>query len=75
MILPIAISLIGGSIPEKDYEHISWYKGLKVNQRINIKELCPLIIGTTWDSLSFLFTMEEKIEIIYQKLKMEGFDV
>lgn len=54
---------------------MEWYKTLDINKRINLKELCPLICGADFQELGFLFTLDERIGIIYHKLKLEGFDI
>ena len=50
----------------------TWYKTLSIHQRINAKECFELLCGPKWEELSFLFTICEKIEIMYDKLLMEG---
>lgn len=54
---------------------MKWYKQLGVHQRIALKELSSNICGVSWDTLSLLFTLRERIELLYGKLKVEGFDV
>ena len=51
---------------------MNWYKTLSINQRLSLKELCPTIVGCTWEDLGLLFTIKERIEILYNKLKLEG---
>ena len=54
---------------------LNWYKKLDINQKINMKEIFVLLCGVEWDKLSFVLSMRERIEITYNKLKREGFDV
>lgn len=51
---------------------MNWYKSLSVQQRINLKECCVLIVGASWEQLGLFFNMRERIEILETKLKMEG---
>ena len=55
-----------------DSESLKWYKKLSIHQRINLKEICPLIIGVGFSDLDFIFSMRKRIDIIYSKLAMEG---
>lgn len=54
---------------------MKWYKTLSINQRINLKGCSPLITGATFEQLGVLFSFNERIEIIHNKLIMEGFHV
>ena len=54
---------------------MDWYKSLSINQKINLKKYFKIICGATWSELSFIFSMKEKIELIRDKLELEGFDV
>jgi hypothetical protein len=54
---------------------MEWYKTLTLTQRINLKANVHLIIGFNWELLISLFTFSEAIEIVYNKLKLEGFKV
>lgn len=56
-------------------ESIEWYKTLDLNQRINLKECCILLTGIEYHDLTKLFSLREVIKLLYNKLKMEGFDV
>jgi len=51
---------------------IQWYKQLDCNTRINVKEVFVLLTGTSFESLNFMFSYIERIEIMYNKLKLEG---
>jgi hypothetical protein len=54
---------------------MEWYKTLNIHQKINLKELCKVIIGIDFSKLLLLFSFQEGINIIYNKLKLEGFDI
>lgn len=54
---------------------VSWYKSLTSNQKIALKEISELICGMRWEDFNLLFTPRERIEILHNKLMMEGFDV
>jgi hypothetical protein len=52
-----------------------WYKTLDINKRINLKELCPTICGVDFQEIGCMFTLDERIGILYHKLQLEGFDI
>lgn len=54
---------------------IDWYKTLDLHQKVNLKSIFNLLCGLSWSDISCLFSMREKIDIVYNKLKMEGFDI
>lgn len=54
---------------------MNWYKSLNIHSKINAKVCFELLTGTKFEDLAFLFTFEERINIMYNKLKIEGFDV
>lgn len=54
---------------------MNWYKTLTINQRINLKDCCKMIVGIDYDSLRLLFSMRDIIEMLHNKLKLEGFEV
>jgi len=54
---------------------MKWYKSLDIHARINAKECFVILCGVEFDKLSFLLTMRERIDLMYNKLKIEGFDV
>lgn len=54
---------------------MKWYLSLTINQRINLKKMCVVICGLEYNFLISLFGLKNTIEIIYEKLKQEGFDV
>ena len=54
---------------------MNWYKTLSIEQKINLKELCPLICGAEFSSLVIILGFKLTINTLHQKLKLEGFDV
>ena len=54
---------------------MEWYKGLNIDQKINVKVLCPLILGVKFEELSFMFSFREKIDMIYNRLRTEWFQI
>jgi hypothetical protein len=60
---------------ENNVSGLSWYKSLTLHQRLALKELSVSICGMKWEDFTILFSPRERIDILYQKLKMEGFSV
>ena len=56
----------------KKQTSVEWYRSLDVNMRINAKDFFILLTGIDFSKLNFLFTYKEKIEIMHQKLIIEG---
>lgn len=54
---------------------MDWYKTLDIHTRINAKECFELLLGIKFEELSFLFSFRERFDIMYDKLKLEGFDI
>ncbi len=54
---------------------VSWYKSLSVNQKLALKEVSSLICGMKWEDFNILFSPRERLEILHNKLMLEGFDV
>ena len=54
---------------------MEWYLSLNINMRIQAKSCFVLLTGVEFDQLSSMFTLSEIIDILYNKLKQEGFDV
>lgn len=54
---------------------MKWYRTLTIHQRINLKDLSESICGIKYDVLIVLLSMRQTIELLYEKLKSEGFDV
>lgn len=53
-------------------ESLNWYKSLPVNTRITMKSMIDLITGFSYEYLILLFGLRETIQLVYDKLKMEG---
>lgn len=51
---------------------MEWYLTLDLHARINAKTCFGLLCGVEWESLTFMFSMRERINILYYKLQMEG---
>lgn len=55
---------------------MKWYLNLNIDQKINLKQLCVIICGINFETLSlFNFSFKDKISLIYDKLKYEGFEI
>lgn len=50
---------------------MKWYKSLTINQKINLKAMCHIICGMKWEDFNLLFTPQERIELIYNKMALE----
>jgi len=51
---------------------MDWYKTLNIHQKINAKTCFELACGVKWEQMSFMFNFRERVEILHQKLKLEG---
>ncbi len=54
---------------------MNWYKTLTFDQRINIKDMCIDICGISYTNMIRVFGLRKTLDLIHEKLKMEGFDV
>ncbi len=54
---------------------LQWYKSLPIHKRLALKQLCQSICGMRWEDFNILFSPRERIEIIGQKLRLEGFAI
>ena len=54
---------------------IEWYKTLSLEQKLGLKECTHLLTGMKWENYTILFSPRQRIEILYNKLKLGGFDV
>lgn len=54
---------------------VEWYKTLSINQKLGLKEVAHLLCGMKWEQFTLLFTPRQRLNILYEKLKLEGFDV
>lgn len=50
---------------------MKWYRNLSINQKINVKSCFELACGIKFESLGFMFSFSERIEMLYKKLLME----
>ena len=56
-------------------DSINWYKSLSLQQKMGLKEISTLICGMKWEDFNILFTPRERLEILYNKLILEGFQL
>lgn len=54
---------------------MKWYRSLDINTRINAKTYFKMLCGMRWEEAGKLFSMRERIGIMYDKLLKEGFAV
>ena len=71
----LALMKYGYDYYEWDEEVLAWYKSLTIEQKINLKDCAKLIVGMTWEDMGKLFSFTERINILHNKLQLEGFTV
>jgi hypothetical protein len=54
---------------------MEWYKTLDIHTKINAKVYFELLTGIKFEDLSILFSLRERMDIMYDKLKIEGFEI
>lgn len=54
---------------------MKWYKTLTVQQKINAKECFILLCGVSWSDIGIILNMRERLNIMEEKLKLEGFNI
>lgn len=54
---------------------MEWYKKLDIHTRINWKESFVLLCGTEWSSVAKLLPLRVMIDLLYDKLIYEGFEI
>jgi hypothetical protein len=54
---------------------MNWYRTLDLHQRINLKELSETICGVRFESMVMLFGLKDSLDLLHEKLKIEGFQV
>lgn len=54
---------------------VSWYRSLSMEQKFALKEISELICGMKWEHFTLLFSPRERLQILHNKLQMEGFAV
>ena len=75
MLLSAALSH-GESIPDlENQESIDWYKGLDLNQKINLKDCFKLLCGVDFDKIGKILSFKQRICLMHSKLRAEGFEV
>lgn len=53
-------------------ESLQWYKSLTLEQKFGLKKASALICGMKWEDFTILFSGKQRIEILYNKLILEG---
>ena len=51
---------------------MEWYKSLDIHTRINCKDCFELLCGVGFSEIGCLLSFKERIEVMYDKLQMEG---
>jgi hypothetical protein len=54
---------------------MKWYKTLDIHAKINAKDCFELLCGVRFGDLGCVFTFKERIEILHNKIQLEGFIV
>ena len=54
---------------------MEWYKSLSRKQKVNIREVFFLATGKKLSDMIMIFSFAECMDILYFKLKLEGFDI
>ena len=54
---------------------MNWYMTLDIHTRINAKVCFELLTGTKFEDLAFMFSFRERMDIMENKLRMEGFNI
>lgn len=54
---------------------MEWYKTLTREQKANIREVFALATGIALNDALRLFKFRECMDLLYGKLKMEGFEI
>ena len=54
---------------------MEWYKSLSTKQKVNIREVFYLATGMKLSDSIKIFSFAECMDILYFKLKLEGFDI
>lgn len=58
------------------YDDMKWYRNLTFNQRASLKEMCVNICGIEWYDFPKLgFSPKERLQLITEKLRIEGFEI
>lgn len=54
---------------------MKWYKTLSKKQKLNIRECFELALGLKLNEALKLFSFSECMDMLYNKLKLEGFAI
>lgn len=54
---------------------LEWYSSLPIHTKINAKICFEILTSIKLEDLSFLLSYRERVIILYNKLKKEGFEV
>lgn len=54
---------------------MEWYKSLNINMRIQAKDCFKMICGYDFSEMGLILSFKERIEVMHEKLKLEGFEV
>ena len=54
---------------------MKWYLTKTIHEKITIKDTFYLLCGVKFSDLSFMFSFSERVDMMYQKLLLEGFIV
>ena len=54
---------------------MDWYKTLDIDRKINLKSISYIICGIEFKDLVKIFKFKGSINLLYNKLKREGFDL
>lgn len=54
---------------------MKWYKTLNKNQKLRIREVFELSTGQKLSDMVEVFSFSECMDILYNKLKIEGFKI
>lgn len=56
-------------------EPVQWYKKLSLDQKMGLKECAHLLCGMKWEQFTIFFSPRQRLHILHQKLKLEGFAI
>ena len=60
---------------EPQPESLAWYKSLDLHTRINAKDCFKMLCGAEFSAINNILGPRLTIDVLYNKLKMEGFEV
>lgn len=52
---------------------MNWYKTLDIHKKINAKECFVLLCGVDFSKIGVILSLRERINLMEEKLKIEGF--